>query len=654
MKPFHSALVFVALLLAACVATPKAPTVTPISTSVPTPIPSSIPPLRRGQVLRIAVLGEATTTNVWKLFDEPGTDYWNYASQVAYWPSLYQLAPLSLDFEPATAKGEPSPISCDASVCTATVTLRPNLTWSDGSSFTARDVAFTINTVLQFELGLNWQKAYDPEVIDHAEAVDDSTVRFYFKTTPGVVDWQYSILQGPIVNRAYWQPRIATSTNLLPDETLLPTIQELEQEISVMQARVDELNLSLNQMAPASFVYQDTTKEIQRLVEELNSVANKISKNRTEYEKKLAEAQTALFSLPNAQEPTLGPWKFASRVEGVFENQANLGTPFGDPWFDSVRYITYSNEAAAVEALLDNDVDLILTPDGLSQNAVSQLAENPKITLSSNATHSARFLAFNHSRDYLADPVLHQALACVIDFQMLVKELDYNAAPLPGYLLDDFWRNPQAVLPCSDLNDVARRAKAVELLKAADYSWNKEPVNGETGSGLKAPDGTLLPQFTILIPLQTQDDLRVKAAEYIVQQADFLGLNVTMQQMDQDDLLYAVYGSKNYDMALLGWRLSDYPSYLCEWFIPLDHNLFVYNESRIGSACDAWRGVSTLELARAYAFDIQSILSQNLPLIPLYTVIRFDAYRNVHYPFTSVVDGLGGLYGAPLLAIPNP
>ncbi len=87
-------------------------------------------------------------------------------------------------------------------------------------------------------------------------------------------------------------------------------------------------------MAPASTVYQDTSRQAQQLQEELNSVYNKIEKNRTEYETKLAEARASLFSLANANEPTLGAWKFASRIEGSFENQANLGTPFGDPWFD--------------------------------------------------------------------------------------------------------------------------------------------------------------------------------------------------------------------------------------------------------------------------------------------------------------------------------
>jgi ABC-type oligopeptide transport system substrate-binding subunit len=61
-----------------------------------------------------------------------------------------------------------------------------------------------------------------------------------------------------------------------------------------------------------------------------------------------------------------------------------------------------------------------------------------------------------------------------------------------------------------------------------------------------------------------------------------------------------------------------------------------------------------LETAKASASEIQSILMSDLPLIPLYSEVRFDAYRNVRYPFSKVIDGLGGLYGAPGLAIPIP
>ena len=123
---------------------------------------------------------------------------------------------------------------------------------------------------------------------------------------------------------------------------------------------------------------------------------------------------------------------------------------------------------------------------------------------------------------------------------------------------------------------------------------------------------------------------------------------------DAEELLYVVYGSGDYDMALLGWRLSAYPSYLCDWFMPSEENPFAYNGSRLMSECEAWEATSDLEQAQVHVSKIQSILMQDLPLIPIYTGVRVDAYRNVRYPFDAIIDGLSGLYGAPELAIPVP
>jgi len=655
MRSLYSLLALVAFVFSACAPQPKAlPTPIPTNTPflIPNPTPISLP--QRAPVLRVAILGDATTTNVWKLFDESGADYWNYVTQASYWPRLYQLAPLSLDFEPATAKGEPTIPECDTDVCIGTVVLKPNLKWSDGSPFTAEDVTFTVNIALLFRLGLNWQNAYNPDVLDHAEPLNKNTVKFYFKETPDVGDWQYGVLQGPIVNRAYWQPRIGDAVGLLPDEDLLPTIQQLEQEFATMQAEVDKLNLSLNTMAPASDVYQETSRQAQNLQDELNSIANKLEKNRTAYETALTAARNALFSLPNTGEPTLGAWQFTSRIEDSFENQVNLGTPFGDSWFDSVHYITYSDETAAVSALLDDEVDLVLTPDGLSSVSISALENDPDITLARNRTRSARFLAFNHTNFYLANPTLRQALACIIEPQLLVEKLDDEVAPLSSFVLDDFWMNANAPLPCAGLTGEARIAAAVELLKVDGYSWSVEPTGDTAGVGLVASDGSSLPRFTILAPLSSQDRLRARAAEVIAQQAAILDLDVDVQKMDHEALLYAVYGSGDYDMAMLGWRLSTYPAYLCGWFMPVTQSPLAYGGSKLESACEAWDQTNDLDIARSQALDIQSILSQDLPIIPLYSETRVDAYRNVSYPFKNVVDGLGGLYGAPSLAIPNP
>lgn len=664
MRPILFSLALTAFFLVACVAIKPEPLSTPTfvpvaSTDTPVlPTAASVP--RRAPVLRVATLGDTVTTNVWALFDESGADYWSVATQISYWPSLYRLAPPSFELQPATAKGSPPPILCDTGTCTATVPLQPGLNWTDGSAFTAADVAFTVNTVLQFRLGFNWREAYNPEVLDRAEPLDDFTVRFYFKTKPTIADWQYGALQGPIVNRAYWQLRIDDALNLRPEESLLTALQELETELAQRQADLETMEFSLTAIAPESTTYVNTTKQANRLQEDLTSLHNKLEKKRAEYEAKLTDARASLLTLTGVDEPTLGPWKFANRTVGIFENRANLGTPYGNPWFDSIRYLTYSNESAAVDALLHDEVDIILTPDGLSSDAVSRLATKSEISLWRNLTHNARFLAFNHANPDLADPIVHQALACLLDPQAFMESLGNNAASLSGFVVDDFWRQGGASLPCSGVTREARLTEAIRLLKVAGYSWENEPASGVSGVGLKGPSGKVIPAFSLLTV--EQDPMRELAALYIVQQAKILGLSLDVKTGSLDELLYSVYSSGNYDLALLGWHLSAYPSYLCEWFMPFSQNPFAYNGSRspLGggerprSACEAWSQIMDLDLAKAYAFEVQSALMEDLPLIPLYTGIRVDAYRNVRYPFTKVVDGLGGMYGVPGLAIPIP
>lgn len=655
MRPFILSLVLAALLLSACVANAPEPipTITPAAAKTHTPIPTTpVPAPRRASVLRVAVLGEPITTNVWALFDEAAVDYWTLTTQAGYWPSLYRLAPTSLDLQPVAAKGKPSPLFCDRATCTATVALQPGLTWTDGSALTAADVAFTVNTVLQFRLGLNWRQFYDPDVLDHAEVLDEYNVKFYFKSHPTIGGWEYGVLQGPIVNRAYWQPRIVNATSLLPDEKLLSAIQELEGELAWKQSQLDEMNLSLTAIPQESLSYSTLAKKAHRLKDDLVGVRNQLAKKRSEYETILADARAFLFKLDNPNEPTLGPWKYSKRLKGRFENQANLGTPYGDPWFDYARYITYPDEASAVMALVKDQVDLILTAPGLSPASVSLLEEYPEIALSRSMTRSGRFLAFNHANPYLGDPVLHRALACMLDQKMLVESLGSEAAPLSGFVLDDFWQYEQVALPCVAETEAGRLIEAIRLLKAAGYSWDSEPSLAGEASELRAPNGNTLPDFSLL-SLQ-QDPVRGIAAVYIAKQAAMLGITLDVHSRNSDDLLYAVYGSGGYDMALLGWRLSKYPAYLCEWFMASGENPFAYYRGSHRSGCEAWAQANDLDSAKSYAFEAHSALMQDLPLIPLYVNVRVDAYRNIRYPFTETIDGLGGLYGAPELAVPIP
>ena len=45
-----------------------------------------------------------------------------------------------------------------------------------------------------------------------------------------------------------------------------------------------------------------------------------------------------------------------------------------------------------------------------------------------------------------------------------------------------------------------------------------------------------------------------------------------------------------------------------------------------------------------------------MPFIPLFTVVRADVYQGLSYPepAANILNGWGGLYGAPSYAMPVP
>jgi len=152
--------------------------------------------------------------------------------------------------------------------------------------------------------------------------------------------------------------------------------------------------------------------------------------------------------------------------------------------------------------------------------------------------------------------------------------------------------------------------------------------------------------------LKEQDALRYAAAKYVAGQAQVLGIPFAVQEVELNDAVYAVYSSQKYDMALIGWRLSEYPAYLCEWFG--EQNLFFAerNSDRLRAVCEAFKAESNLDAARQAVAQIESALMTELPIIPLFTVTQADVYHNLSYPAPNILNGWAGLYGAPFHAVP--
>ena len=649
MGRFFSNVFFLTLLLASCASPPDASHVVG-PTSISSPMEASSP--AHAPEIRFALIGKqpASHVNVWKLFYESGASYANYALHSEYWPRLYHLAPQDSSFQSYAAEGMPSEVTQDGKLYSATVGLRPNLKWTEGSSFTAEDVAFTVNTVLAFELGYDWGAYYPREYLDHAEAVDSVTVKFVFKQKPDVSVWQYGALQGPIVQKAFWESTIKDAAKLLPNDTLQTGIDKAHVDLTTAQANFAEVSAQVLALKQSGKQNRKLDGDLLSMQSEVTYAQNSLNKLLEDYAAQVKSAQEALYAVNDNKEPTLGAWMPAMEKNGAWVNQVNPDFPFGTPNFDRATYRFFEDEKTAMTAFQNGEVDFILSPDGISSDV-------PDARYTSS--NSARFLVFNPLNDYLADPVFRSAFSCMIDRNMLATDVLQNkATPLDSFVLSSQWHDANLKDACADMDKSARVEYAVKLLKDAGYSWTQEPNLESAGQNLLMSTGDAFPKITLLAPSKEADALRYSAAKYIVEQALYFGVQVVVQEVSLNDVVYAVYSSQKYDMALMGWRLSEYPAYLCEWANGGGENLLLYNSNRpalsgaegFKSACDALEVESSLGVARQVVGQIEAVLMSELPFIPLFTVLRADVYRNISYP----VPETNILYGAPSYAIPAP
>lgn len=620
-----------------CLLTACAPAPVPSPTATAAAAPTAV---AHAPEIRFALIGKLTNANVWSLFDSSGYSYNDYAVRSGHWPRLYDLSIPDGRFEARAASGDPSPVRQEGTLFIATVGLRTDLKWSDGSPLTAEDVAFTVNTALAFQLRFDWADYYNSAWLDHAEAQDAHTVKFFFKQMPNVGVWQYGALQGPIVQSKYWSTQVAGASSLLPPAALIGQIESLKTQVASLEAQLGLLNYS------AATSQGEGARQVQsglkRQQGDLDKAINDLAKAQGDYDSALSAARTALFALSDQGEPQLGAWiavPASSSQEAQFSNEPNPTYSGAQPHFDRAVYQLFPTPDAAMAALKAGQVNVVLDPSGAESTGSMK-----------SPTRSMRFLVFNLQSPTWKSQALRMALACMLDQSELARTLGSQAIALTSFVpeQESTWFLPNSGVLCVGMNPTARLAQAVGQMKGDGFTWAQEPSAASAGEGLSSADGQSVPAFTLIVP--SNDDLRAAAGDYVAQQARQLGIELTVQRVPSDSVNFAVFSSHSYDMAILGWSVSHFPGYLCEWFGR--GRPFEYSGSLVLSPCDELKAASSLETASQLVSDLQSSLAQDLPFIPLFSAAVYDSPVKVRYPFSEILGGLAAVYGAPDLAVP--
>lgn len=577
----------------------------------------------------LGIFQDVTTDNVWNSLDTAGSTVWNSYFLTPTTAGAYTISYPGIEFVPSLAAGELEPTVAEGDSWIGTITLRDDILWSDGEAITAEDFAFTWQTAVDFALTANWQDVVDSDVVTAVEAVDDTTLQVTFNTEPGLALWGpgTNIGQMPVQPEHFWGP--------------------------IVEAAAD-----------------------------------------TE------DPRTTLISESGAEAPAAGGTVYADRQEGSFaattanENYFDQGAELtsGDaswtegPYADNFQFPLYGGQEAAVLALGDGEVDLLLNPLGMQRGFQDQVAENSDLTAVVNPTNGFRFLAFNHSRAPMSDPAFRDAIAAIIDKEFVTGNLLQGVA-FPLYVIlpegNTAWYNEEVATELAEvgyagLETDARRAAAIGLLTEAGYTWETapgfddpatedeveraaEPGEGFTfvaGEGIIGPDGTAIEQLDLVTPTASYDPLRATFGNYISGVALEMGIPIVSIPTDfnkiiadvfatdpDDDLVY----TSPFDMFILGYSLGNaaFPTFHNSFYgTGGDSNNTQYSDDEFDAASDAFDAAQNQEEAFDAMWEMERFIARDKPHIPLFDTGILEFYNNrVSYPFTDSLSGLQFLAG---------
>ncbi len=586
-----------------------------------------------GGVANFGMYSDITSLNIWSMLG-PNATSWNFYPAIMKYGSLYGLSDVTNQVVPSLADGFWSTFEATTvdgtSAYVTTVHLLKGVKWSDGTPFTAADVVFSYEVPFKLNMPGNWGGYYPPAPYSFikAVAVNDYTVDLYVQQPSG--DFIFDTLMAPIVQKKFWEP--------------------------VYEAALKTSNPSQYMMSYDTNLYDEPS-------------IGPITVSAWQHGAYIQDKAIQNYSFKGEQEIEYanGAIQYVDPALGI--NATYYGTPEGTilhnfvtgPYVSSIVYDIYQNQSAAIAALMNGTIGYLLSPNGLEKGFVSELQTNPKVKIVQNQDLGFDYIAFNMRRYPMNNKALRVAIAYLIDRHMLAdKIIPGSIVPLaslvpPG---NKFWYDPNLKYYGEGMDTAQRYEAAIKVLKDAGFTWLISPKveNGQLvqrGEGLMGPDGKLIKQITMLAPSAGYDPIRATIALWIEKWANDIGIPLYANLTSFNNIVNAVWNDNfNFDIYMLGWGITVYPSYLHDFFaqsqnVPGGFNSPGYDNPEFEQTAREFLAQTDMIAARGYAFKLEQMLEDDVPYVVIYASNLMEAYRpdQIQFAYTNTLGGIQNVYG---------
>ena len=532
-----------------------------------------------GGLLKVGVLEEPKSLNPWL-----ATDTWSSRVVRLIYDPLYIRDPKTLDLVPWLAESLPK---LDFEQHTYTVRLR-KAKWSDGTPFTAEDVAFTAQLILDFKIPLYYD-IWDN--VTKIEVLDPQTVRFTLKD-PQATFVSRTMLT-PIVQKAQWTA-IAAEAQKAEKPLVKLRGAKLDKPIGTGPFKLEQWQhgVLLQLVANPHFFGKGQTISGHTLGPHISSLVLKV----------IGTADAAILALRKGDidmywngvqsgflpelEQTKDIQLFHGKKSALYFLGFNLRRP---PMSDAAF-------RRAVAVLVDRDFIV---------KRILQGAGEPMMTIIPQGN------AFYHNPDV-------NTHGGGLDHEQRLKAA-YEVLKKAGYT----WQTP----PVDAQGKVGQ------------------------GQGLRMPDGKPVGDLAVLTPPADYDPNRAMAGMIIQEWLKELGVPAASRPMAFSAMLQQVKAKHDFDLFVLGYgHLNLDPDYLRSFFHSSQDkhggwNMSGYRDKDFDAVADRSEAEMDPARRRKLIFDMQKMVMEDVPYLPLYNPALVEAVRTDKFTgWVEMVDGIGNLW----------
>jgi peptide/nickel transport system substrate-binding protein len=337
-----------------------------------------------------------------------------------------------------------------------------------------------------------------------------------------------------------------------------------------------------------------------------------------------------------------GPYKLVNidADAQVSYYEAVEGYPLGEITVDKVELHSFDNDASLIQAMMNNEIDVMYNySSGLSSTLVPLAENDANINLGQSLNSATYQVMFGFNQYPTNQLAIRKAIAYSLDYELLRDTIagDYGQISSTG-AVSPVCLGYDASLP----QNVRDLTQAAEILDAAGYA----DVDGDGFREL--PDGG---QMTIRIGLQTVSDFYKRNAEIIQINLAEAGIRAEVDEKTISDADYRTAQRMNgeYDLwlsmttvGMAAW--GGVAHYAAAVTITSGQRFGTYADPAYLAAYDAMSESRNYEEYIAAFRDIQRMNSEAVPVIAFAVMSTFFPYRTdaitgwIDYPSWGVIN----------------